>query len=125
MNPMSTLYFTEDHEWIRVADGIATVGITDYAQGQLGDLVFVQLPDVGATVKKGDASVVVESVKAASDVYVPVDGVVTEINAAAAADPSLVNSAPEGDGWLWKMRLADDTQLAGLMDAAAYAKHIA
>jgi glycine cleavage system H protein len=122
---MSTTYFTDDHEWIRVENGVATVGITDYAQGQLGDLVFVQLPDVGASVKKGDASVVVESVKAASDVYVPVDGTVTAINEAAAGDPALVNSSPEGDGWLWKMTLANPSQLDGLMDSEAYAKHIA
>jgi glycine cleavage system H protein len=122
---MSTLYFTDDHEWIRVDGNVATVGITDYAQSQLGDLVFVQLPDVGATVAKGDAAVVVESVKAASDVYVPVSGTITEINDAAAADPSLVNTAPESDGWLWRMTLADPSAVNGLMDAAAYAKHIA
>lgn len=122
---MSTIYFTEDHEWIRVDGTTATVGITDYAQSQLGDLVFVQLPDVGATVAKGDAAVVVESVKAASDVYVPVNGSVTAINEAVVANPELVNSAPEGDGWLWQMSLSDMSQLDGLMDAAAYAKHIA
>lgn len=122
---MSTVYFTADHEWIRVEGGIATVGITDYAQSQLGDLVFVQLPDVGLAVAKGDPAVVVESVKAASDVYAPVKGAVTEINDAVAADPALVNSAPEGDGWLWRMSLADASELDGLMDAAAYAKHVA
>lgn len=122
---MSAIYYTEDHEWIRVDGNIATVGITDYAQSQLGDLVFVQLPDVGANVAKGDASVVVESVKAASDVYVPVNGTVTAINDAVAANPELVNSAPESDGWLWQMALSDPSQLSGLMDAAAYAKHIA
>ena len=119
------IYYTEDHEWIRVDGTTATVGITDYAQSQLGDLVFVQLPDVGVTVAKGDASVVVESVKAASDVYVPVNGTVTAVNDAVAANPELVNSAPESDGWLWQMELADTSQLDGLMDATAYAKHIA
>lgn len=119
------IYFTEDHEWIRIEGTTATVGITDYAQSQLGDLVFVQLPDVGAKVSKGDASVVVESVKAASDVYVPVNGTVTAINDAVVANPELVNSAAESDGWLWQMSLSDMAQLDGLMDAAAYAKHIA
>jgi glycine cleavage system H protein len=121
---MSKTYFTDDHEWIRVEDGVATVGITDYAQSQLGDLVFVQLPDAGAVVAKGDAAVVVESVKAASDVYVPVAGTITAVNDAAAADPSLVNTAPEGEGWLWRMTLADPSALDALMDAAAYQKHI-
>jgi glycine cleavage system H protein len=114
------IYYTEDHEWIRVEGNTATVGITDYAQSQLGDLVFVQLPDIGATVAKGDASV-----KAASDVYVPVNGAVTAVNEAVAANPELVNSAPESGGWLWQMSLSDMSQLDGLMDAAAYAKHIA
>jgi glycine cleavage system H protein len=122
---MSTIYFSEDHEWIRVEGDVATVGITDYAQSQLGDLVFVELPALGSTVMKGDAAVVVESVKAASDVYVPVAGTITAINDAAASDPSLVNSAPEGDGWLWRMTLANPSELEGLMDAAAYQKHIA
>jgi glycine cleavage system H protein len=117
---MATTYFTEDHEWVRVEDGIATVGITDHAQDQLGDLVFVQLPDVGAKLSKGDAAVVVESVKAASDVYAPLDGEVTEVNEATASDPALVNSAATGDGWLWKMKLSDTEQLAGLLDEAGY-----
>jgi glycine cleavage system H protein len=117
---MATTYFTEDHEWIRVENGIATVGITDYAQEQLGDLVFVELPETGRKLKKGETAVVVESVKAASDVYAPVDGEITEANTALSSDPALVNSAPTGDGWLWKMRLADDGQLSGLMDEAGY-----
>lgn len=117
---MATTYFTDDHEWIRVEGGVATVGITDYAQEQLGDLVFVELPDVGRTLAKGDAAVVVESVKAASDVYAPVDGEISEVNEALSADPSLVNSSPAGDGWLWKMKLADESQLEGLMDEAGY-----
>jgi len=122
---MSRTYFTPDHEWIRVEGGTATVGITDYAQEQLGDLVFVELPEAGKALKKGDAAVVVESVKAASDVYAPVDGEVTEANQALSSDPALVNSAPMGDGWLWKMTLSDESQLEGLMDEAAYKATIA
>jgi len=117
---MAKTYFTEDHEWIRVEGGVATVGITNYAQEQLGDLVFVDLPAAGKTVKKGDTAVVVESVKAASDVYAPADGEIVEANGALSSEPALVNSAPAGDGWLWKMKLADEGQLAGLMDEAAY-----
>ena len=121
---MATTYFTEDHEWIRVESGVATVGITDYAQEQLGDLVFVELPEAGKAVKKGDVAVVVESVKAASDVYAPADGEVVEANTALSGDPSLVNSAATGDGWLWKMKLADESQLSGLLDEAGYKAHI-
>lgn len=121
---MATTYFTEDHEWIRVEGGVATVGITDYAQEQLGDLVFVELPEVGKVLKKGDTAVVVESVKAASDVYAPADGEITAANDALSGDPSLVNSAPAGDGWLWKMRLSDESQLEGLMDEAGYKAHV-
>ena len=115
-----TTYFTSDHEWVRVEGNVATVGITNHAQEQLGDLVFVELPEVGRTVAKGDAAVVVESVKAASDVYAPADGAVTEVNEAVSGDPALVNSAAQGDGWLWKMKLADPSQLDGLMDEQAY-----
>jgi glycine cleavage system H protein len=121
---MAKTYFTEDHEWLRVEGGVATVGITDYAQGQLGDLVFVELPELGKKLVKGDTAVVVESVKAASDVYAPVDGDVTEANTSLSSDPSLVNSAATSDGWLWKMRLADESQLEGLLDEAAYKAHI-
>lgn len=121
---MATTYFTEDHEWIRVEGDVATVGITDYAQEQLGDLVFVELPEVGKAMKKGDAAVVVESVKAASDVYAPVDGEITAVNDALTGDPSLVNSSPAGDGWLWKMKLDDEGQLSGLMDEAGYLAHV-
>ena len=117
---MGTTYFTEDHEWIRVEGGVATVGITDYAQEQLGDLVFVELPEVGKALSKGDPAVVVESVKAASDVYAPVDGEVTAVNDTLSSDPALVNSAATGDGWLWKMTLSDESQLEGLMDEAGY-----
>jgi len=121
---MATTYFTEDHEWIRVENGIATVGITDYAQEQLGDLVFVELPEAGRKLAKGDVAVVVESVKAASDVYAPIDGEITEANGALTSEPALVNSAPTTDGWLWKMTLADESQLSGLMDEAGYQAHI-
>lgn len=117
---MATTYYSEDHEWIRIEGGVATVGITDYAQEQLGDLVFVELPEVGKTLTKGDPAVVVESVKAASDVYAPVDGDVTAVNDALSSDPALVNSSATGDGWLWKMTLADESQLEGLMDEAGY-----
>lgn len=117
---MATTYYTDDHEWLRVENGVATVGITNYAQEQLGDLVFVELPEVGRTFAKGDAAVVVESVKAASDVYAPADGDVTEVNEALNAEPALVNSAATGDGWLWKMKLSDESQLEGLLDEAGY-----
>ena len=117
---MPTTYFTEDHEWLRVEKGIATVGITDYAQEQLGDLVFVELPEPGRVLKRGDTAVVVKSVKAASDVYSPVDGEIVEANPELAGNPALVNASPTADGWLWKMRLADESQLEGLLDEAGY-----
>ena len=117
---MTKTHFTEDHEWIRVEGDIATVGITNYAQEQLGDLVFVELPEVGRVLAKGDTAVVVESVKAASDVYSPANGEITEVNDRLATEPALVNSAAAGDGWLWKMKLSDASQLEGLMDEAAY-----
>jgi glycine cleavage system H protein len=121
---MATTYFTEDHEWLRVEGDVATVGITDYAQEQLGDIVFVEIPQIGKGLTKGDTAVVVESVKAASDVYAPVDGEVTEANQTLGSDPALVNSAATGDGWLWKMKLSNKSQLDGLMDEAAYKAHI-
>jgi glycine cleavage system H protein len=113
-------YFTDEHEWIEVDGNVATVGITDYAQGQLGDIVFVELPAVGTAITKGKDAAVVESVKAASDVYAPIDGEVTETNGALEEDPALVNTAPEGEGWFFKMTIADAGQLEGLMDAGAY-----
>lgn len=116
-----TRYFTKDHEWLDVAGDTATVGITDYAQGQLGDVVFVELPPVGTVLVQGKDAAVVESVKAASEVYAPISGAVTDGNAALEADPSLVNSAPETDGWFFRMTIGDAGQLVGLMDAAAYA----
>ncbi len=118
-------YYTEEHEWIDVDGDVATVGITDFAQGQLGDIVFVEVPETGTVVTKGGDAAVVESVKAASDVYAPVDGTVTEGNAALGDDPSLVNSDPEGEGWFFRMTLADAGQLDGLMDAAAYKAFVA
>lgn len=117
---MAKLYFTDDHEWLSVENGIATVGITDYAQEQLGDLVFVDLPEAGSALKKGDVAVVVESVKAASDVYAPVDGEIVEANQTLGSEPALVNSAAMSEGWLWKMKLADEGQLSGLLDEAGY-----
>lgn len=119
---MANILFTEDHEWISVENGVATVGITTHAQEQLGDLVFVELPDVGRTATKGEGIVVVESVKAASDVYVPVDGEVVEVNEAVASDPALINQAAEGEGWLFKLKLSDESQLSGLLDKAGYDK---
>jgi glycine cleavage system H protein len=113
-------YFTEEHEWIDVDGDTATVGITDYAQEQLGDIVFIELPDAGAEVSKGKDAAVVESVKAASDVYAPISGKVTETNAALDEDPALVNSSPETDGWFFKLTIADKGELDGLMDDAAY-----
>ena len=115
-----TRYFTEDHEWIDVDGDSATVGITDYAQSQLGDIVFAEVPATGATLKKGGDAAVVESVKAASDVYAPVSGNVIEGNAALEGDPALVNSDPEGEGWFFKITLSDTSELDSLMDAAAY-----
>jgi len=115
-----TVYYTKEHEWIRVEGDQATVGITDFAQGQLGDVVFVELPDVGKQVSKGGEAAVVESVKAASDVYSPVSGEVTDANQALVDDPSLANTDPEGEGWFFRLRLSDQSELDGLMDAAAY-----
>ncbi|QAY79569.1 glycine cleavage system protein GcvH [Sphingosinicella sp. BN140058] len=115
-----TVHYTQEHEWIAVDGDSATVGITDFAQGQLGDIVFVELPEPGRQVTKGGDAAVVESVKAASDVYAPVSGEVIEANHALSDDPSLVNTAPEGDGWFFKLRLSDPSELDGLMDAEAY-----
>lgn len=120
-----TRYFTEDHEWIEFDGTTGTVGITDYAQGQLGDITYVDLPGSGSAVKKGDAPCVVDSVKAASDVYSPVSGTVSEANDALGDAPELVNSAPESDGWLFRVTLSDPSELDGLMDRAAYDAYIA
>ena len=115
-----SLYFTKEHEWIRVEGDTATVGITDFAQAQLGDIVFVEVPEAGRQVMQGGEAAVVESVKAASDVYAPVSGEVIEGNQALADDPSLVNSDPEGEGWFFKLRLSDNHQLSELMNAEQY-----
>jgi len=117
---MSEMRFTKDHEWIRVDGAEGTVGITDYAQHALGDVVFVELPAAGREVAQGAEAAVVESVKAASEVYAPVSGTVTAANAALQETPALVNESPEGDGWFFRLRLADAGQLAVLMDRAAY-----
>jgi glycine cleavage system H protein len=121
---MTTLY-TADHEWLRIEGDVATIGVTDYAQSQLGDVVFVELPKVGRTLKKAEAVAVVESVKAASDVYAPISGEVVEVNDAVAAEPALVNSDAAGKAWFFKVKIADRSELDGLMDEAAYQKHIA
>jgi glycine cleavage system H protein len=115
-----SLYFTKEHEWIRVDGDVATVGISDHAQEALGDIVFAEVPDAGKSLAKGDDAAVVESVKAASDVYAPVGGEVIEGNAALADDPALINRDPEGEGWFFKLKLANASELDGLMDEAAY-----
>lgn len=115
-----SLYFTREHEWIRVDGDVATVGISDHAQQALGDIVFAEVPEAGRRLAKGAEAAVVESVKAASDVYSPVGGEVTEGNAALADDPALINRDPEGDGWFFKLKLDDAGDLEGLMDEAAY-----
>ena len=115
-----TTYYSKEHEWIRVEGDTATVGITDFAQGQLGDVVFVEVPAAGARLEKGKEAAVVESVKAASDVYAPISGEVIEGNQALVDDPSLVNTAAEGEGWFFKIRLSDNSELNGLMNADDY-----
>ena len=115
-----SLHFTGEHEWIRFENGIATVGISQHAQEALGDIVYAEVPETGRTLNKGDEAAVVESVKAASDIYAPCAGEIVEGNPALADDPSLVNRDPEGDGWFFKMRLADESELNGLMEEAAY-----
>jgi glycine cleavage system H protein len=119
------LKFTPDHEWILINNDSATVGVTAYAQEKLGDLVFVQLPKPGTVLQAGAAAAVVESVKAASDVYAPINGEITEVNQQVVDDPTLVNSDPAGKGWLFRLRIADRSQLDGLMDEAAYRALIA
>jgi glycine cleavage system H protein len=121
---MTTLY-TTDHEWLRIEGDVATIGVTDYAQSQLGDVVFVELPKVGRNLKKAEAAAVVESVKAASDVYAPISGEVIEVNGAVVAEPALVNSDAAGSAWFFKLKISDRKELDGLMDEAAYNKHTA
>ena len=122
---MAETKYTKDHEWVRLEGGVATIGITDHAQTALGDVVFVELPEAGREVAAEEAIAVVESVKAASDVYAPVSGTVIEGNAALADDSSLVNSDPEGEGWFFKITLADASELDQLMDEQAYAAFVA
>jgi glycine cleavage system H protein len=115
-----SLYFTREHEWVRVEGDTATVGISDHAQEQLGDIVFAEVPETGKRLSKGQEAAVVESVKAASDVYSPVSGEVVDGNSKVADDPSIVNSDPEGEGWFFKLKLDNPGELDGLMDEAAY-----
>jgi glycine cleavage system H protein len=121
---MTVLRFTRDHEWIRIEGDLAVVGITDYAQSQLGDVVYVELPEIGRRVEKGKEAAVVESVKAASEVYAPVSGEVAEVNEEVAADPAKVNADPMGEGWFIKLRLADPQELDGLLDETAYQRFV-
>jgi glycine cleavage system H protein len=120
-----TVLYTTDHEWLRIEGDTATIGITDYAQSQLGDVVFIELPKIGRQLKKAEAAAVVESVKAASDVYAPITGEVLEVNDALSTEPALVNSDADGKAWIFKLRIADKSELGGLMDEAAYKAHTA
>lgn len=120
-----TTRYTQDHEYIRVEGAAGTVGITPYAQDQLGDIVFVELPKVGQKLKKGDEAAVVESVKAASEIYAPVSGTVTAVNDALTGEPGLINTSPDADGWIYKLSIDDAAELDQLLDGAAYAKHTA
>ena len=120
-----TVKYTKDHEWIKVDGDVATIGITEHAQQQLGDVVFVELPAIGEAVKKGGEAAVVESVKAASEVYAPVSGEVVDVNKDLEGDPAMVNRAAESDAWFMKVKLANPTELDGLMDRASYDKFIA
>lgn len=120
-----TTRYTEDHEYIRLEGSTGIVGITPYAQDQLGDIVFVELPSVGKQLKKGDEAAVVESVKAASEIYSPATGTVIEVNTALSAEPGLINRAADGDGWIFKLSVDDPAELDRLLDAAAYADHTA
>jgi len=115
-----SVYYTKEHEWVRVEGETGTVGVSDFAQGQLGDVVFVEVPQAGRTLGKGDEAAVVESVKAASDVYSPVSGTVTEGNQAVVDEPSLVNTDPEGEGWFFRLILSDTSELGELMNAEQY-----
>ena len=121
---MSEVRFTKDHEWVRIEGDTATVGISEYAQEQLGDVVFVELPNVGADVEAGGDAAVVESVKAASEIYAPAGGEVVEVNNALEDEPGLVNGDPTGGGWFFKLKLDDEAELAGLMDADAYQEYV-
>ena len=118
---MSEQRYTEDHEWVRIEGDLAVVGITDYAQEQLGDLVHIELPEIDRELEQGDDAAVIESVKAAGDVKSPVSGTVVAVNEALEDDPSVINSDPTGDGWVYKLTISDPAELEGLMDEAAYA----
>jgi glycine cleavage system H protein len=120
-----SLYFTKDHEWIRVEGNNATVGISNHAQEQLGDIVFAETPEAGRSLRKGEEAAVVESVKAASDVYSPISGTVIEGNPALADDPAIINNDPQGAGWFFKLEVTDPSELEGLMDEAAYRDFVA
>jgi glycine cleavage system H protein len=121
---MSELRFTEEHEWVRREGDVVVVGITDYAQVQLGDVVYVELPEVGRKVEKGKEAAVVESVKAASEIYAPLSGEIVEVNEALSGEPGKVNAEPMGGGWFFKIRMSDPAELASLMDEAAYGKFV-
>ncbi len=121
---MAATRYTKDHEWIRLDGDVATVGITEHAQNQLGDIVYVELPEIGRKVDKGAETAVVESVKAASDIYAPVSGEVVAVNAEAESTPGLINEDALGRGWLFRLKLADPAELSGLMDEAAYAEFV-
>jgi glycine cleavage system H protein len=121
---MSTVKYTKDHEWVRLEGDVVVVGITDYAQTQLGDVVYVELPEIGRRVEKGKEAAVVESVKAASEVFAPVSGEVVAINAELAGEPGRVNSDPLGEGWFMKLRVANAKELGDLMDEAAYGRFV-
>jgi glycine cleavage system H protein len=120
-----SVYFTKEHEWVRVEGNNATVGISSHAQEQLGDIVFAETPEAGKSLRKGEEAAVVESVKAASDVYSPVSGTVIEGNPALADDPAIINNDPEGAGWFFKLEVTDPSELEGLMDEAAYREFVA
>ena len=122
---MSGLWFTEDHEWVRIEeDDVAVVGITDYAQDQLGEVVFVELPEVGAELDQGDEGAVIESVKAAGELKIPVSGIVTEVNGSLVDEPGQVNADPIGDGWFFRIQVRDASELEGLMDETAYQTYL-
>ncbi len=121
---MATVKYTKEHEWIRVEDGVGVIGITDYAQEQLGDIVYVELPEVGAGMTKGADAAVIESVKAASEIYAPVGGKVTEVNQNLADNPGTVNTDAMGEGWFFKMTIADTGEMDGLMDEDAYQEYV-
>ena len=124
MNEMSDLRYSREHEWVRLEGDIATVGISDYAQEQLGDVVFVELPEIGAQVEQGDEAAVVESVKAASEVYAPVSGEVLEVNEALEGSPETVNESPTIDGWFVRIRVSDPSEIDDLMDQASYDAYV-